>query len=127
MESAQRKIVAALSVTMIFAVVGEYSGQSKSRTPPDPFRVILGGAIGAGLLVGISELGPAGERFAVGLSVVAVLSATLVYGGPVWATISKAVASQGSGGTPTAPTAPTAPTSGFATATALAPAVASTI
>lgn len=109
MDSPQRKIVAAMAVTAIFAAVGEYANPQNHK-PPDPFKVILGASLATAMLVGIAEFGQGGERLGVGLSAIAVLSATLVYGGPVWKTLSNAVSKAG--------TKPTTPTSGSAAAPA---------
>ena len=132
MDSAQRRIVAAMVVTGLFSLVGEYA-DPRPGTKANPFRVILGGSIATALLVGMAELGEAGEKLGQGLATIAVLSATLVYGKPVWTTISKALSTQGQGGQstfssqPTAPTSPTAPVSPARTVTVLAPTVAQAV
>ena len=128
MDNAQRKIVAAMVVTGLFALVGEYANPQKNthanpqkNTHPDPFRVILGGSIATALLVGMAELGEPAEKLAAGLATIAVLSATLVYGGPVWKAIAAAVQSKGQGGTPTTPTTPTRPVPAGQAVTVIAP------
>jgi hypothetical protein len=125
-DSAQRKIVAAMLVTGLFALVGEYANP-QPQTKPNPFRVILGGSVATAILVGMAELGDAGERFSVGLATIAVLSATLVYGGPVWKVLGTAVGGQGKGGQPTTPTGNTTPTTGTGTVQAITPAVVSAV
>ena len=108
MDNAQRQIVAAMVVTAVFAAVGEYANP-QSKNPPDPFKVILGASLATAILVGMAELGEGPEAFAKGLATIAVLSATLVYGGPVWKAVSGAVASSSSSPSAKA-AAPTTPT-----------------
>lgn len=130
MDSAQRKIMAAMIVTGLFALVGEYADPRPGASHPNPFKVILGGSIATALLVGMAELGEPGERLGLGFATIAVISATLVYGGPVWSVISKAVSPTGKGGTSTPPTNPTGltgQTSPLQTATVLAPTVAAAV
>lgn len=64
-------------------------------------RIVVGGTFATALLVALSHAGNPGREWAVGLSVLAVLTATLVYGGPVWSGASKLFGSKPTTGTAT--------------------------
>jgi hypothetical protein len=132
-EADTRTITALMIFTVAFALVGHEIGAVKAAsTQPnvqpgtDPVtvggRILLGGTIATTLLVLVSHAGRPGRQFSLSLAVVAFFTATLVYGGPVWAAISGALSST-SGATPTSSTTPTAsstPTTGVVpTASAL--------
>ena len=124
--SDQQKILAAMAVVAIFATVGEYARTpdlTRSQAPgvagplpataaakPDAFKVLLGAGLAAVVLIGVAELGPAAASFAMGLAVIAALTATLVNGKPVWDLISRLVGSPAGSSRTTAPTAATTPT-----------------
>lgn len=89
--------------------------QSKATTGNDPIttggRILIGGFLAGGVLIAVSHAGDAGAQFATGLALVSAVTATLVYGGPVWSLLSKVTGSS----TPTTPTSTspaTSPTKG---------------
>lgn len=52
-------------------------------------KIIIGGTVATVLLVGLTHAGSAGRQFAVGLALVSMVTATLVYGGPVWLALNR--------------------------------------
>ena len=73
-------------------------------------RIIIGGTVATALLVGLTHAGNAGRQFAVGLALVSMVTATLVYGGPVWVALNSMFGVKPTGGTAaTTPTTPTTP------------------
>lgn len=110
----QRKILGAMTVAALFAIVGEgvkgeLPGGSNVKKG-DPFKILLGAGAATAILVGISELGDAGSQFAQGLAFMAVIVAVLEEGGPVWQALSKLVGAKGAPIPATTPTAPSVPT-----------------
>ena len=128
-----------MAVTVVFAIVGSILKQSTAKVgapfpassgmsgpqgasfgkTTSPFIILLGGAVGTGLLVGIAEFGEAGERIGLGLAVIAMLSSTLVNGGPVWDWLGQKFGSK-----PTVPLSPTLATGVSQTTGLTAPTVA---
>jgi hypothetical protein len=97
-----RMIVTLLGFTVAFSLVGEWvAPPAKPGATPQlsPFTILFGGAVAASTLILISHAGPAGETFATGLALVAFLTATLVYGKPVWDAINKTVGGKPTGNT----------------------------
>ena len=100
-----------MGVTVLFGVIGaevkvaqnQKGGMTEAATAPS--KVLLGGVVATALLTGISHFGDAGRQFAVGLALVTMATATLVYGGPVWE-----AANNKFGSTPTKDSAGTTPT-----------------
>lgn len=126
-----RTITALLAFTVAFALVGnEVKSGGKPGNPaagsPDHIstagRIIIGGTIGATLLILLSHAGEPGRKFSLGLATVTFVTTALVYGGPVWTLLANIVKNN-PGGTPTGltkSTTPTTPTQGTATVAAFA-------
>ncbi len=128
MESPQRNIVVALAFTVAFSLVGVEITHAQKGTNPvgSGSKILLGGAIGGTLLLGLSHVGEVGANFAQGLAIVSAATAILVEGGPVFSLISNMFgASKGAAVTPgsiptgsvgstsaTSTTSPTTPTGG---------------
>lgn len=73
-------------------------------------KIIIGGTVATVLLVGLTHAGAPGRQFAVGLALVSMVTATLVYGGPVWLALNRmfnVTPTMGTGNT--AGTTPTTP------------------
>lgn len=136
-DNAGRTILALMTVTVIFSLIGDeisakpkpgqtgYGAVAPGHTVNalgqaqgasiNPFMIILGGTLAAGVLTLIAHAGEAGEKLGVGLALLAMLTSTLVYGKPVWDAANNAF-----GSTPTAGSGATTPTTGTSTVTALA-------
>lgn len=59
---------------------------------------MFGGTIAGVLLLSLSHIGAAGAEFAQGLAFVTAASSTLVFGGPVWTTLTGAFPTKNSPG-----------------------------
>ncbi len=107
-----------------FSLVGNEikisQGTSKSSTNgvSEGGKILIGGVAATVVLTMLSHAGEAGAEFATGLALITTVTSVLVFGGPVWLSLSKAVGTKSL--TPTTPTAATKPTTGTATAVALA-------
>jgi hypothetical protein len=124
-EHTGRQIFGLMSFAVVFSLVGfelgkfgETGGVEKAN--PVPYissggRIILGGFVGASLLVGLSHFGDGAAQLAVGLALVTSASAILVYGGPVWKGLGTVF-----GHGPTKPLTATTPTTPTTTPTATA-------
>jgi hypothetical protein len=126
--SSGRTILSLMAVTVAFSLVGDavsstvklgQSGYGALLVPAEAtdrsFTIILGGTLAAGVLTLIAHAGEAGQKIAVGLALVAAITATLVNGKPVWDAANNAFGSK-----PTTPlaqttpsTSPTAPAAAF--------------
>lgn len=128
-----RTITALMVTAVVFSLIGHeiksIGGAAKGQNQPngkDPIttggRIIVGGAVATTLLLLLAHAGEGGKDFAFALAIVTFATTTLVYGGPVWLSISGALSGT-PGDQPTASTAsttPTQPTHGtIATASAL--------
>ena len=88
MESRDARLIAGLMVfTTAIALIGhtfEVDKKGHSRLSPHvgDAQILLGGAIGAALLVGIDQLGETGAVFAKGLAIIALITVLGLYGGP---------------------------------------------
>lgn len=120
-----RLIVALIGTATGFALIG-HEIQQVSGAPPAQGnvqtankvlstggRIILGGFAAAALLALLSHAGEAGRQFSVGLAVITAATSMLVYGGPVWSALGRAVGNA-PGAQPTTPTRSTTPTQGAA-------------
>jgi hypothetical protein len=128
-----RTVAGLMGIAVLFSLIGNevkasanpnsVQGKSPDIGVTTSARIIIGGFIAAGILVGISGAGEAGRKFAVGLATVSAVTATLVYGGPVWNALSGIVGGTPTGSTgntsPSSATGAIAPTSGVATVVAL--------
>jgi len=100
-----RLIFGLMVFTIAFSLVGgEIEGAQGKKQTVNPFMIIFGGTVATSLLVLLSHAGEAGENFATGLATVTFVTASLVYGKPVWDAANKAF-----GSTPTTPIAATTP------------------
>jgi hypothetical protein len=127
-----RTVVGLIGFAVLFSLIGneiQIANGTKSNKLANGLdkgaTIIIGGFVAAALLTALTGAGEAGRKFAVGLSVVTMVTATLVYGGPVWVAIQNAeVSGSSTGGTKptgnTAATSPSTPTTGVSTAAALA-------
>ena len=114
-------IVGLMGITVVFALVGsEIAALEKPNASTaghlvqqgtGAAKVLVGGTLATTALVLLAHGGDAGRQFATGLALVSMVTATLVYGGPVWAAISRSVgAPAGAPGTgSTTPTGNTTP------------------
>jgi len=105
--SGARTVFGFVGVAVLFALIGNEI-KTKQQTTAGPGvltesgTIIFGGFTAAAVLTLISHAGEGGNRLAVGLAAVTMVSSVLVYGGPVWKAIN------GSFGQ-TKPTNPTSP------------------
>ena len=116
-----RTVAGFMAIAIVFTVIGiEIKGEAKTSNPTfsQPFVVIAGGTFATGILALIAEAGDTGRQFAIGLAGLALVTAVLVNGGPVWKAAEKLV-----GGTNTGTTTPIAtPTTATPTTATTAPA-----
>jgi hypothetical protein len=113
--------------TVVFALIGNEIEHINGDSPPatgkstdgvtSAGRIIIGGTIAATLLTLLSHAGPPGRQAAFGLATITFVTATLVYGGPVWNALASTVGNA-PGGIPTTSTTPTTPTQGAVATTA---------
>lgn len=112
-----KTIVGLMGVTVAFAVIGEeIKSPGGPGLPTGAPKILVGGVVGTSVLVLISHAGDAGRQFALGLALVSMVTATLVYGGPVWAAANKSFGSKPTGSS--GATAPTTPGTNTATSVA---------
>lgn len=122
-EADTRTITALMIIVIVFSLIGNEIEHVESTGSPTKSgnnglttsgRIIVGGAIATTLLVLMSHAGRPGRQFSLALATVAFATSTLVYGGPVWRSISSALSSSAGskGTTSTTPTKPTTPTAG---------------
>jgi hypothetical protein len=113
-------VVALMGITVLFALIGNEieglseNGKGTGTTGSDRLTksgtIIVGGVVGTALLTLLTHAGDTGRQFAVGLALVTMATATLVYGGPVWDTMNNAFGSKPTG--TTGVTTPTTTTKG---------------
>lgn len=102
-------IVALMGITVLFALIGN-EVKNLEGTPSEGNatvagtvvtsggKILIGGTVATALLALLTHAGNGGRQFAVGLALVSMTTATLVYGGPVWDALNKTF-----GSTPTTP------------------------
>lgn len=113
-----RTVVGFMAVAMIFSIVsaeiGADSSNNKSKAESalsEPFLIIAGGTTAAAILSLIADTGNIGRQFGIGLAALAMVTAVLVNGKPVWKAIENLQGSKDTSGTgATKPTAPTGKT-----------------
>jgi hypothetical protein len=108
-------IAALMFFTVTFALVGnEIKGNKKTGgIITEPAKIVFGGTAATATLVLLSHAGDAGRQFAIGLAVVTFTTSALVYGGPVWRSISSITGRPGAvsrNSTPSTPSTPSRPT-----------------
>ena len=115
-DQGSRLVAGLMGITVLFAVIG---AEVKASTGPkaNPVaglakgpEILVGGVVATALLTLLSHGGDAGRQFAIGLALVSMTTATLVYGGPVWDAANRTFGSLPTGAT--GGTSPTAATSG---------------
>jgi hypothetical protein len=85
MGSDQRAIVGLLGAAVVFALVGETVKAKKGENKPGAYtKTILGGTLGAGLLLLLSEAGAPAADFAKGLALVTLVASILLNGQSVF-------------------------------------------
>lgn len=109
-------VVGLMGFTVLFAVMGEEiaahktgkSGANQASTViAGAPKILAGGVVATSLLVLVTHAGDGGRQLAIGLALVAFLTTSLVYGGPVWDAMSNAFGSKPTGSTgSTTPTTP---------------------
>ena len=107
-----RMIAALMFFTVGFSLVGnEIKG---NKTPAgivtEPAKIVFGGTAATAALVLLSHAGDSGRQFAIGLAVVTFTTSALVYGGPVWRSISSITGRPGAVARNSTPSTPTRPT-----------------
>jgi high-affinity Fe2+/Pb2+ permease len=86
----QRAIVGFMGAAVLFALVGDVIKSQKSSVPSGAYvKIILGGGIGAGLLVLLSDTGSGASEFAKGLALITMVASVLVNGTDVFSGVSK--------------------------------------
>lgn len=106
-----RTITMLMAFTVGFALLGheiDVANAKSTTTSPNKVatgvtvggRILLGGFLAGGLLIGLSHAGAPGAELAEGLALVSMATSVLVYGGPVWSVLGRLVGNS----TPTAPT-----------------------
>lgn len=107
-----RSVAGLMAIAMAFSVVGAELKGDESKTGSsalsEPFIIIAGGTFATVILTLISDAGETGRQFAVGIAALAVVTATLVNGGPVWKAALAILGSKAT--TPTTSTTATTPT-----------------
>jgi hypothetical protein len=92
-----------MGITVLFSLIGNELKNTPSTPGADKLttggKIILGGAVATTALTLLSHAGNAGRQFSVGLASVAMVTSTLVYGGPVWTALSKLFGSKPTGST----------------------------
>lgn len=105
MGSDQRAIVGYLGAAVVFALIGDAVKQKTKSVPAGSYvKIILGGGLGAGLLVLLSEGGGPTAEFAKGLALITLVASVLLNGEVVFAGIDKLTGSVNSIGTTKAAT-----------------------
>ena len=100
----QRAIVGFLGAAVVFALIGDVVKSKKSSVPSGAYvRILLGGGIGAGLLVLVSETGAGAASFARGLALITMVASVLVNGEVVFAGVDKLTGAVSTIGTTTKP------------------------
>lgn len=104
-DQGSRTVFGLMAFAVLFSLIGNEikvaQGQSKDQLSSGVTvagRIIIGGFFATSILVLLSHAGDEGRQVATGLAAVTTLTATLVYGGPVWDSANKLF-----GSTPTTP------------------------
>jgi hypothetical protein len=106
-----RMIAALMFFTVGFSLVGnEIKAKSSNALITEPVKIVLGGTAATAALVLLSHAGDAGRQFAVGLALVSFTTSALVYGGPVWRSLSTLTGRPGAVARNSTPTTPSRPT-----------------
>ena len=115
-----RMIAALMFFTVGFSLVGNEIkiGQGKSaggsNLITEPVKIVFGGTAATAALVLLSHAGEPGRQFAIGLALISFTTSALVYGGPVWRSISSITGRPNAASKNSTPTTPSRP-SGMAT------------
>lgn len=107
-----RMIAALMFFTVAFSLVGNEIKGKKNTTGliTEPAKIVLGGTAATAALVLISHAGDAGRQFAVGLALISFSTSALVYGGPVWRSLSSLTGRPGAVARNSTPSTPSRPT-----------------
>jgi hypothetical protein len=90
----QRKIVGFMGAAVVFALIGDAVKSQKSSVPSGSYvKIILGGGLGTGLLILVSDVGGAGAEFAKGLALISMVASVLINGTDVFSGVSKVTGS----------------------------------
>jgi hypothetical protein len=108
MNNDTRQIFALMAFTGLFAVIGETVRKGKGQNKPGTdVKIFLGVGMATVLLTLLAQAGGAGEDFAKGLAVIALVTSILVNGAPVFEGVSKLTGNVATIGTTTTPTSTT--------------------
>ena len=100
----QRAIVGYLGAAVVFALIGDVVKQKTQSVPAGSYvKILLGGGLGTGLLVLISETGGAAADFAKGLALVTLVASVLMNGTVVFTGVNKLTGSVNKLGTTKTP------------------------
>ena len=100
-----RLIVGLMGFTVLFSTIGAEIRVAKTPATgiggvaTGPAKILLGGVVATALLTLLSHAGDPGREFAIGLALVSMATATLVYGAPVWDSANNLFGSQPTGST----------------------------
>ena len=100
----QRAIVGFMGAAVVFAIIGDVVKQKTQSVPSGSYvKIVLGGTLGTGLLVLLSEAGSGPASFAKGLAAITLVASVVINGLPVFNGIDHLTAGVKNIGTP-APT-----------------------
>lgn len=86
----QRAIVGFLGAAVVFALIGDVVKSKTTSVPSGSYvKIILGGTLGTGLLVLVSESGAGAAEFAKGLAMLTLVASVVLNGLPVFTGINK--------------------------------------
>jgi hypothetical protein len=86
----QRAIVGFMGAAVVFALIGDVIKQKTQSVPSGAYvKIILGGGIGTGLLVLVSDAGGPAAEFAKGLALITMVASILINGTDVFSGVSK--------------------------------------
>jgi len=90
----QRAIMGFMGAAVVFALIGDVIKQKTKSVPAGSYvKIILGGGIGTGLLVLVSDVGAPAAEFAKGLALITMVASILVNGTDVFTGVDKVTGS----------------------------------
>lgn len=90
MNNDRRQIIGLMAFAVAFALIGHTTkaGAGQAKAGAD-VKILLGGGLGAVLLLLLAEAGESGAQFAKGLAVLTLVSSVLINGTPVFNAVTK--------------------------------------